>query len=38
MSMDMMGIKKEEIIEGVEIAGVAKYVSLSQEGNNSMLI
>jgi NADPH-dependent 2,4-dienoyl-CoA reductase/sulfur reductase-like enzyme/peroxiredoxin family protein/TusA-related sulfurtransferase/rhodanese-related sulfurtransferase len=38
MSMDMMGIKQNELIEGVEIAGVAKYISLSQEGTNSMLI
>lgn len=25
MSMDVMGIKKEELIDGVEIGGVAKY-------------
>lgn len=25
MSMDIMGIKKEELIDGVEIAGVATY-------------
>ena len=35
MSMDVMGIKGEELIDGVEIAGVAKYVyEASKSGSN----
>lgn len=35
MSMDVMGIKKEELIDGVEIGGVATYLAeASQAGLN----
>ncbi|MCM1565453.1 MAG: CoA-disulfide reductase [Dehalobacter sp.] len=33
MSMDVMGIKKEELIDGVEIGGVATMLAKSEESN-----
>ena len=30
MSMDLMGIKKEEFIDGVEIGGVASYLGCNR--------
>ena len=38
MSMDVMGIKKEELIDGVEIAGVAKYISECSASNSNLFI
>lgn len=38
MSMDVMGIKKEELIDGVEIAGVAKYIAESSNSNSNLFI
>jgi len=38
MSMDMMGIKREELIDGVEIAGVGKYLGTADEGNVNLFI
>jgi peroxiredoxin family protein/TusA-related sulfurtransferase/rhodanese-related sulfurtransferase len=38
MSMDVMGIKQEELIEGVEIGGVAKYISESSNANSNLFI
>lgn len=38
MSMDVMGIKEEELIEGVEIGGVAKYISESNNANSNLFI
>ncbi len=38
MSMDVMGIKQEELIDGVEIAGVAKYISESSDSNSNLFI
>jgi peroxiredoxin family protein/TusA-related sulfurtransferase/rhodanese-related sulfurtransferase len=38
MSMDVMGIKKEELIDGVEIAGVAKYINESSKSNSNLFI
>lgn len=37
MSMDVMGIKEEELIDGVELAGVASYLG-DAEGSNLNLI
>jgi peroxiredoxin family protein len=35
MSMDLMGIKKEELIDGVEAGGVAMYIDhLSRSSAN----
>ncbi len=38
MSMDVMGIKEEELIDGVEIGGVAKYISDSNKANSNLFI
>lgn len=38
MSMDLMGIKKEELIEGVDIGGVATYLAESEESNLNLFI
>ncbi len=38
MSMELMGIKKEELIEGVEEGGVATYLSNAEEGNVNLFI
>lgn len=38
MSMDVMGIKKEELIEGVQIGGVASYLGAAEEANVNLFI
>jgi len=38
MSMDLMGIKPEELIHGVEIGGVATYIAASDEANANLFI
>ena len=38
MSMDMMGIKKEELIDGIEEGGVAMYLSNAEQGNVNLFI
>ena len=38
MSMDVMGIKKEELIDGVEYAGVATYLGEADEANVNLFI
>lgn len=38
MSMDIMGITKEELIEGVELAGVASYLGDAEESNVNLFI
>jgi len=38
MSMDIMGIKEEELIDGIEIAGVATYLGDTQEANHNLFI
>ncbi|WP_167957075.1 DsrE/DsrF/DrsH-like family protein [Anaerosporobacter faecicola] len=38
MSMDIMGITKEELIEGVEYAGVASYLGDAEESNVNLFI
>jgi len=38
MSMDVMGIKKEELIDGIEIGGVATYMSAASESNINLFI
>lgn len=38
MTMDIMGIKEEELIDGVEIGGVAKYISESSKSNSNLFI
>ncbi len=38
MSMDMMGIKEEELIPGVEIGGVATYLADAEDSNVNLFI
>lgn len=38
MSMDLMGIKPEELIEGVEIGGVAMYLDKAEQANVNLFI
>lgn len=38
MSMDIMGITKEELIDGVEFAGVASYLGNAEEANVNLFI
>ena len=38
MSMDLMGIKKEELIDGVEIAGVATYLGDTEKSGLNLFI
>jgi len=38
MSMDLMGIRREELIDGVEEGGVAMYLANAEEGNVNLFI
>jgi len=38
MSMDMMGIKQEELIPGVEIGGVATYLGSAESADTNLFI
>jgi len=38
MSMDLLGIRKEELLEGVSFAGVAKYISHADDSNVTLFI
>ncbi len=38
MSMDIMGIKEEELIDNIEIGGVAKYIAESNSANSNLFI
>jgi len=38
MSMDMMGIRREELLDGVEIAGVATFIAASDDANATLFI
>ncbi len=38
MSMDIMGIEREELLEGVEIAGVATYMEAASRGNINLFV
>jgi len=38
MSMDIMGIKQEELIDGVEIGGVATYLGKTDDSNLNLFI
>ncbi|TMW72996.1 DsrE/DsrF/DrsH-like family protein [Alteribacter natronophilus] len=38
MSMDVMGLQKEELIEGLEYAGVASYLSEAEDANINLFI
>jgi peroxiredoxin family protein len=38
MSMDLMGIKEEELLDGVETGGVAMYLDKAQQSNVNLFI
>jgi len=38
MSMDVMGIKKEELIDGLEIGGVANYLGSAEDADTNLFI
>lgn len=38
MSMDLMGIKREELIDGVEVGGVATFIGSADRSNMSLFI
>jgi peroxiredoxin family protein len=38
MSMDMMGISKEELLDGVTIGGVATYMERAEQANVNLFI
>lgn len=38
MTMDMLGIKKEELLPGVEVGGVATFLGAADESNMSLFI
>lgn len=38
MTMDMMGVKREELIDGVDIGGVATYMERADEANVNLFI
>jgi peroxiredoxin family protein len=38
MSMDVLGIKKEELIEGIDFLGVASYLAEADEANVNLFI
>src|SRR5690625_2632979 len=38
MTMDLLGLQKEELLDGVEYAGVGAYLGDAQEGNVNLFI
>lgn len=38
MTMDMMGIKKEELLDGVTVGGVASYMQKAEEAGVNLFI
>ena len=38
MSMDVMGIHKEELIDGVDLAGVASYLAAAENSDTNLFI
>jgi NADPH-dependent 2,4-dienoyl-CoA reductase/sulfur reductase-like enzyme/peroxiredoxin family protein/rhodanese-related sulfurtransferase/TusA-related sulfurtransferase len=38
MSMDLMGFRREELIEGIEVGGVATYLEASERADNNLFI
>ncbi|ARK28838.1 DsrE/DsrF/DrsH-like family protein [Halalkalibacter krulwichiae] len=38
MTMDLLGLQKEELIDGIEYAGVAAYLADAEEGNVNLFI
>jgi len=38
MSMDLMGIQKDELIDGIEVVGVATFIHASDDSNATLFI
>ncbi len=38
MSMDLMGIRREELIDGVETAGVATFLAAAEQSDTTLFI
>jgi peroxiredoxin family protein len=38
MTMDLLGLQKEELIDGLEYAGVGAYLADAEEGNVNLFI
>jgi len=38
MSMDVMGLKREELIDGIEVGGVATFLGESDEAGMTLFI
>ena len=38
MSMELMGIRREELIDGIEVGGVAAYLEASERADNNLFI
>ncbi|WP_332649072.1 DsrE/DsrF/DrsH-like family protein [Lysinibacillus sp. 54212] len=38
MTMDLLGLQKEELLDGIEYAGVAAYLADAEEGNVNLFI
>ena len=38
MSMELMGIKKEELIDGIEYAGVGTYIASNENVGTTLFI
>ncbi|GKV56235.1 hypothetical protein NCCP2222_21820 [Sporosarcina sp. NCCP-2222] len=38
MTMDLLGLKQEELLDGIEYAGVAAYLADAQDGNVNLFI
>jgi peroxiredoxin family protein len=38
MSMDVMGIKEQELIDGIELGGVGAYLGDAEESNVNLFI
>ncbi len=38
MSMDVMGIKPDELLDGIEIGGVASYLEAAESANVNLFI
>jgi peroxiredoxin family protein len=38
MSMELMGIRREELIDGIEVGGVAAYLEASEHADNNLFI
>ena len=38
MSMELMGIRREELIDGIEVGGVASYLEASEQADNNLFI